>query len=343
MYRYPMFPIAVCLMACGGRTPASPSLSGDSGASPQSDSPAPSGDEDGGAETPLKSETLDDFAMPVEFTEAEGFAYAAVPSAKHALAAVIRATAPRVIGFGEFHQTEETASTRSALERFSGDLLPLLGEGLSDLVVETWIPTGCGETEEKVVEDVAEVTERPEATENETVRLLKAADALGVTSHILTVACDDYQSVFLEDGTVDYFRMLKLVGKLLGQKAAQVLVYRLREGEQSGEGYAKTIAVYGGAVHNDTAPSETWRPVSFGVALAPAVENATGGRYLAVDLYVPEFIEKSDILKQEPWFETFLNTASKEHALLIRLAPDSYIIVFRRGVNSGDTDASREP
>jgi hypothetical protein len=79
------------------------------------------------------------------------------------------------------------------------------------------MPTGCGEAEERVVEEVEEVSERPEATENETVKMLKRAEALGVRPHILTVGCEDYKSVFQEDGNVDYFRMLELVGTLLGQ------------------------------------------------------------------------------------------------------------------------------
>ena len=284
------------------------------------------------AEPTLEPESLDGYEEEGAFINWKGYPYRTFPSAKHALAAIIKTRQPRTIGFGEFHQTDQTVHIRSALARFTSDLLPVASGVLSDLVVETWIPEGCGEVEAEVTKQVEEVTERPDEAENETVTLLKTATAYGVQPHVMKVGCDDYRSVFMEDGNVDFYVMLQVVGKLLGQKTAQVLVYRLRLAEQASQPYDRAIAIYGGAIHNDVEPKEEWAPVSFGTVIAPAVENSTGGSYIEVDLCVPEFLETNELVKDEPWLPLLKDKSSKDEALLIKTGAYSYKIVFRRGV-----------
>lgn len=329
--------LTVFLLGCGNAPPpATATPEGEAGPAidPRSGDPELV---DAGAPAPvaeLVPESLDGYAGEGDYLEWEGISYQMFPTAKHALAAIIKTRQPRTIGFGEYHQTDETAHIRSALARFTADLLPLASSVLSDLVVETWIPEGCGEVETAVTKQVAEVTERPAEAENETVTLLKAATAYGVQPHVMKVGCEDYQSVFMADGNVDFYVMLQVVGKLLGQKTAQVLVYRLREAKQKHQPYDRAIAVYGGAVHNDVDPAEGWAPVSFGTVIAPAVENATGGSYIEVDLCVPEFLESNELVKDEAWLPLIVEQASKDEAILIKLADDSYKIVFRKGVSN---------
>ncbi len=249
--------------------------------------------------------------------------YKLFPSAAAALVEVVSRTKPRAIGFGEFHQQEKTADILSALERFSGTLLPVLGGKASDLIVETWVAEGaCGEQEKKVVIEVEHVTERPKETENETIRLLKRAKSLGIQPHILEVECEDYQKVQDADGGIDYLALLELVARRLEDKGKAALKAQTSKD--------RLVAIYGGAIHNDAEPAEMWKTVSF----APLVKDVAGDEYVEVDLYVPEFIENSKLVRDEPWFPLFKRIASKDKAALIELGPNSFIIVFRKGVES---------
>src|SRR5262249_44542167 len=189
------------------------------------------------------------------------------------------ALGPRVIGFGEYHQTNATKSVRSSLARFTDELLPLVAPGASDLVVETWITGDCGAKEEKVVKQVERTTERPPETESELVKLLRLAKERGVQPHILTVSCEEYQALLDDKGQVDFEKLLKLVNRLLEQ---QVLALAPRA--PSG----KLVCVYGGALHNDLKPEPSLAPFTYGADVA----RATDGRYLEVDTFVPELIER---------------------------------------------------
>jgi len=93
-----------------------------------------------------------------------------------------------VIAFGELHQTRATANVRSAISRFTDEILPVVAPHASHLIVETWITRGdCGEAEAHVTEEVARTTERPVETETEIMKLLRRAKELGVAPHVLDV------------------------------------------------------------------------------------------------------------------------------------------------------------
>ncbi|MCP4677650.1 MAG: hypothetical protein GY854_19465 [Deltaproteobacteria bacterium] len=269
--------------------------------------PAPKGDEKSGQE-----------AVRPQFTHKQ------FPTAAEALAEIVRDTKPRAIGFGEFHQQTKTANILSALERFSSSMLPVLSGKTSDLIVETWVAQGaCGAEEKKVLEQVDKVTERPAETENETIRLLKRAKSLGIQPHILEVQCEDYEKVQDPDGGLDYLALLELVARRLKEKGKATLAYRAGKEE-------KIVALYGGAIHNDADPVEMWKTVSF----APDIKKAVGDQYVEVDIYVPEFIENSNLVSNEPWFPLFKKMTSPDKALLIKLDERSYIIGFPKGVSS---------
>ena len=99
-----------------------------------------------------------------------------------------------VIAFGELHQTRATAKVRSAISRFTEEILPVVAPHASHLIVETWITRGnCGEAEARVTEEVARTTERPVETESEIMKLLRRAKELGVAPHVLDIGCDEYK------------------------------------------------------------------------------------------------------------------------------------------------------
>jgi hypothetical protein len=247
--------------------------------------------------------------------------------AAKALEAVIEETDPRVVGFGEFHQQTGTTDTLSTIERFADQLLPVMAQRTSDLVVETWVSEGrCGAVEKQVVSDVNKVSKRPDETEDENLRMLKAAKTLGVQPHILKMVCADYDRVHRADGGVDYLEMLELVARRLVETTRNIL-------EKRPSGNHRMIAVFSGAIHNDLYPTKDWETFSYG----PAMQKAARGRYVEIDIYVPEFVQAASSSREEIWYGTVTNLASRETAALIELGKNSYIIVFPKGIKAPRT------
>ena len=237
------------------------------------------------------------------------------PSAAAAVRALL-ASNPRVVAFGEYHQTEKTARIPSALRHFTSEILPALRTaGASDLVVETWITTGsCGEVERKAVARVDKATQRPASTENEVVTLLRRAKESGIEPRILQVACKDYQSIFAS-GRVDYDRLLRLTRD---QLETQIRAALQRPG-------SRLVVSYGGAIHNDLHP-----PNDLTYAFGDAIARAVNGKYLEIDLYVPEYIEKDPLIRREPWYQQYRRAYRPKLVVVVQHGPGSYALLFPR-------------
>ncbi len=245
--------------------------------------------------------------------------------AGNAMAHILSTSDAKIIGFGEFHQTNDTTSTLSALDRFTSQILPIVKSSSGNLVVETWINEGnCGEKEKEVHKNLDKTTERPKETETEVVKLMKAAKESGVEPHILKMKCTDYDRLMQNDGKVDYWEFLELITRGLEEKARTLVL------ETPTEEKKRTVIIYGGAIHNDMEPYEDLAPYSF----AKDLHKATDGGFLEVDLYVPEFVKDKEQLQAEPWFPVFKEHVSPRKVLLIERSPSSYIIVFKEGVKS---------
>jgi hypothetical protein len=246
-----------------------------------------------------------------------------------------------VIGFGEYHQKKASLRVPSSLKRFTRQLLPLLGRRTSDLVIETWITEGnCGEEEKQVVEDVDQTTQRPQQTENEILTLVKRARRYKIRPHILTMSCADYRRLLSSDGGVDYERFLKMTAHQLRDKILGIAKVRLDPVKRAVDDAMRSVwttqrrgatrslvLVYGGALHNERAPTDKIAPYSY----AQAVTRETDGRYVEIDLFVPEYIASdTTLLRDQAWFRLFIRHQSHRRALLIQRGPSSYVIVFRR-------------
>jgi hypothetical protein len=234
-------------------------------------------------------------------------------SPEEALASIVQKR-PRVIAFGEYHEVKGAPKVPSAIARFTERLLPRVAAIASEIVVETWVTEGnCGKQEEKVVEQVAETTKRPETTEDEIVTMLKRAKASGLAPNILTVTCKEYRALLDDAGELDLVRLLRAITVLLARKTTE----RLREtpGDHA-------VLIYGGALHNDVYPRKELRQFSF----ASELERTTRGRYLEVDLYVPEYIELDKQIAAEPWFKQI----APDKTTLVKRGANSYILVFPR-------------
>lgn len=262
------------------------------------------------------------------------------PTARQALADLLRRTRPVVVGFGELHQKTDSTPVRSALERFRREMLAELAGQATDLVVETWITEGrCGAKEKQVAARVEESTERPVETESEVVRLLKGAKALGVQPHILRVGCKEYDRLLdaQRGGQLDFEKLLDLITRHLRERTLKVLAHRRARADAGArKRRPPLVAIYGGALHNDLYPLEELEMFSY----AAAMQKATGKRYLEVDLYVPELLDADETLKTMPWYAEARTRSGPNHVLVLERGPGSYIVVLKRGVppapQSGD-------
>lgn len=88
----------------------------------------------------------------------------------------------------------------------------------------------------------------------------------------------------------------------------------------------RLILVYGGGLHNDLLPRAELAAYTFG----PQVRDEQAGRYLEVDLYVPEYIERDPNMNKEPWFQLYKKRVRPGQTVVIRRMQGSYIIVFPR-------------
>jgi hypothetical protein len=253
---------------------------------------------------------------------------AAVRAVKHGSAGAAIATLMPdpggVIAFGELHQTRATANVRSAIARFTDEILPVVAPHASHLIVETWITRGtCGEAEAHVTEEVARTTERPVETESEIMKLLRRAKELGVAPHVLDIGCDEYKVLAGQGGTagqVDYDKLLTITNTHLERAIGQGLLLPRASGRP-------LVIVYGGALHNDLFPDPTLAKYTFG----RHVHAATRGAYREVDLYVPEMVDSTPALKVEPWYRAWQRAGAGASEVMIQRNPRSTIVVFKRG------------
>jgi hypothetical protein len=226
-----------------------------------------------------------------------------------------------VIAFGELHQTKATAKVRSAISRFTDEILPVVAPHASHLIVETWITRGtCGEAEAQVTKEVARTTERPVETESEIMKLLRRAKELGVAPHVLDVGCEEYAVLAGTNGAVDYDKLLTITNQHLERAIGQGLLLPRAPGRP-------LVVVYGGALHNDLFPDPTLAKYTFG----RHVHAATRGAYREIDLYVPEMVYTTPALHAEPWYRAWKQAGVGDSEVLIERSPRSAILVFRRG------------
>jgi hypothetical protein len=78
-----------------------------------------------------------------------------------------------------------------------------------------------------------------------------------------------------------------------------------------------------GPLHNDLQPIEGIADWSF----APGVDAATAGRYVEVDLYVPEYAAADPLSRGQPWFP-LVAVARKDAVLVYARGPRSYVVIL---------------
>jgi hypothetical protein len=292
----------VVVAACGRAAPSAPAASTD--ASPVS--------------SPVAATSLDGGLRCGELA-CESFA---TPEAAFAR---VLGTKPRVLAIGETHAQKEAdgGSVLSSTKRFSDAFIPLLAGHASDLVLELWIANGsCGKAEKAVAAAQKPVTETQAPTnQNEFITLGDVAKKSGIRPHALIPSCDEYARI-LDAGGGDIDTMLSMIARLTARDLELLLTSRADAAPDA------MLLAYGGAMHNDLVPRPGREAWSFG----PAMEKATAGRYVELDLIVPEAIKDTDAWRSLPWYAHFDDTAQRvvaqHRTLLITLRPRSYVLVF---------------
>ena len=220
-----------------------------------------------------------------------------------------------VLAVGETHAPRDATGIPSATHRFTAELLPALEGRATDLVLELWIGNGgCGKEEKKVAAQQREVTETQAPTnQNEFVTLAEEAKKRGLRPHVLTPTCDEYARI-LDAGAGDIDVTLTMIARLTGDQLA--------EGVDKARG--KLIVAYGGAMHNDASPRAGHEAWSFG----PRVIEKTGGRYVELDLIVPELVKDTEAWRAQPWYAHYDPRAHDAETLLLSTGPRSYALIF---------------
>lgn len=246
------------------------------------------------------------------------------PSAAAAFARVL-ADDPRVLAVGESHAwTGDTGDSPS--RRFVDALLPLLEGRARALVVELWVADGSCRA--RAPREVAAVTAKQrEVGENQAPKsqsdflaLYEGARRHGLRARLLVPPCETYGAI-ADAGPRDVDTMLTMIADVTARDVSALLA----------EHPDGTIVTYGGAMHNDLAPRPGHARWSFG----PRLAAATAGRYVELDLVVPENVHDTDATRAQPWYAHYRRAAQGARALLLHVRPGSYALVFPPRADDG--------
>lgn len=226
---------------------------------------------------------------------------------------------PRVLGIGEIHERSDRPGGVPTLSRFSGELLPALATQTSDLVIETWMVDPACKTGQQRSAQVETAMRRPASTKTQISSLFGVTKANSITAHVMRLTCADLDAVATDAG-VDAEKMLTLVTRELDRVTRSAVRYRDEHQETR-----PLVLVYGGALHNDLYPYKSTRQWSY----ALAVDDATGGRYVELDLYAPEQVEGDPLYEAESWYPIVAETRA-DRVLLVERAPHSYLVLLPR-------------
>ncbi len=227
---------------------------------------------------------------------------------------------PRVVSIGEAH-APLGAKVPSSAKRFTDALLPALEGRASDLLVELMNPpAGCAARVAEVKKKQEVVTSRQSASDqSEYVAMGEAARRFGIVPDLLRPSCADMSAI--EDaGDEAIERSLETIERLTEKKVKELVD---RDARTPGD-ERKIVLTYGGAIHNDPSPSPERRAWSFG----PAIDAYVGGRYVDVDLYVPQFIDGSEAWKKLAWYPYYDPAKLGAKTTMFHVRERSYVIVF---------------
>lgn len=239
-----------------------------------------------------------------------------------------------MLAVGEAHARAGTERVRSATRRFAEEILPLVGGEASDLVTELWLPDPkCRKkTVERVAKAQAPVTEKQaKRNPNEYVTLGFVAQKLGIAPHGLVPSCDEMERIATaKNSKVEL--MLETVARVTERTVSA------RRAAQSEAGARRhMILVYGGAMHNDRHPDPAHESFAYG----PRVATLTGGRYVELDLIVPEYIQDTDAWRAQPWYAHHNGALDPDRVKVYKTGEDAFAVIFARSSAAPDAGAPK--
>jgi hypothetical protein len=237
-----------------------------------------------------------------------------------AFAAVLEAQ-PRVLAVGESHAQKGSEGIASSTVRFKEQFLPALKGRATDLILELMLPNPKCQKEAKAVKKRQEPVTEPQADTNqdEFTTLARSALILKIAPHVLRPSCAELDEV-LKAGGGDIAVMLKMIAKLSVSTAKPFIDRNASLADD------KFVLLYGGALHNDLEPRGGREEFSFG----PELKTMTAGRYVELDLIVPEFIKDNETWRSLPWYAHFDPRKAPEKTTLFNPSPGSYVLIFPR-------------
>lgn len=233
--------------------------------------------------------------------------------------AAVLAEKPLVLGIGEAHAQKGTEHIPSSTKRFTETLLPTLKGRASLLVVELMLPNDKCKKETKQVEKQQKPVTKPQAetNQNEYVVLGQRAKALGIVPDLLRPSCDDLTRI-TQAGAGDIGVMLETIANLTKTMVGGELDRNAKLGKEL------LVVAYGGALHNDAEPKPGREAWTYG----PALRERTGGRYVALDLIVPEYIKDGEPWASLPWTKHYDRERLGDKAVLYETGKGSYVMVL---------------
>jgi hypothetical protein len=225
-------------------------------------------------------------------------------------------SSPRVLAVGEAHAQEGAPGIHSSTRRFAEQLLPLLAGKSKHIVIELLVANCKRATVASVAKKQAPLIEhQAKSNQNEFLVLGKVAQRLGIEPQALSPDCAEYESV-IAAGDDAVARLLELIAETT-TKAVEALLAKPQSPSE-------IVLTYGGALHNDLYPRPGQEAWSFG----PKLAEDSQGRYVELDLIVPEFVKDSEAWRNLPWYQAFDREHLSDEALLYRPAPNSFVLIF---------------
>ena len=226
-------------------------------------------------------------------------------------------TQPRVIAIGEAHAQKAAPGVESATRRFARELLPVLAPRTKGIVIELLAPDRrCEQHEEQAVAERTKPVTAPQAetNQNEFVALGFEAKRHGIWAEPLIPTCDELKAVLAaQEG--DIAALLELIATITVRESFDFLDHKPPE---------QALAIYGGLLHNDANPKADHATWSFG----PRVSEHVAGRYVEVDLIVPELIRNEEPWTSLPWFSHYDATRHGADTWLYQTGPASFVLIF---------------
>jgi hypothetical protein len=145
------------------------------------------------------------------------------------------------------------------------------------------------------------------------------ARALGVVPDMLRPSCDDLEGV-RKAGDEAISASLEMIARLSAVQAERLIERDARSDADRG----KMVVLYGGLLHNDLAPPREKARWSY----APDLDAYVRGRFVAVDLVVPEHIGDDDAWRSFAWWPHYDRARLGGKTTRFRTGERSFVIVF---------------